>query len=219
MPQDPGSKTLLFTPRTPRPVAPAPQGEPDFDLLRQIAAGSSEALGTFYDRHAGVTLGLLQRMLGENGEAEEVLQEVFFQVWREARRYDPGRSSPRGWLLLLARSRALDRLRAATARQKREEKLGREAAVAAAPIGSRRLEHRDRQRRIGSALESLPPEQRRVVELAFFHGLSQTEIAEHLGAPLGTVKSRALMAMKKLRSLLSEDETPTPQPRKISRAC
>ena len=218
MPQDPGSKTLLFTPRTPRPVAPAPV-EPDLDLLRQIAAGSSEALGTFYDRHAGLTLGLLQRMLGENGEAEEVLQEVFLQVWRDARRYDPGRSSPRGWLLLLARSRALDRLRAATARQKREEKLGREAAVAAAPIGSRRLEHLDRQRRIGSALESLPPEQRRVVELAFFHGLSQTEIAAHLGAPLGTVKSRALMAMKKLRSLLSEDETPTPQPRKISRAC
>ena len=219
MPQDPGSKTLVFTPRTPRPAVPAPQVEPDLDLLRQIAAGSSEALGTFYDRHAGLTLGLLQRMLGENGEAEEVLQEVFFQVWREARRYDPGRSSPRGWLLLLARSRALDRLRAATARQKREERLGREAAVAAAPIGSRRLEHLDRQRRIGSALESLPPEQRRVVELAFFHGLSQTEIAEQLGAPLGTVKSRALMAMKKLRSLLSEDETPTPQPRKISRAC
>lgn len=219
MPQDPGSKTLLFTPRTPRPIAPAPPVEPDLDLLRQIAAGSSEALGTFYDRHAGVTLGLLQRMLGDNGEAEEVLQEVFFQVWRDARRYDPGRSSPRGWLLLLARSRALDRLRAATARQKREERLVREAAVAAAPVGSRRLEHRDRQRRIGSALESLPPEQRRVVELAFFHGLSQTEIAAHLGTPLGTVKSRALMAMKKLRALLSEDETPTPQPRKISRAC
>ncbi len=179
----------------------------DVDLLREIAAGSGEALGLFYDRHAPLTLGLLCRMLGDRSEAEEVLQETFLQVWRHARRYDPELSSPRSWLLLLARSRALDRHRGATARRLRETEAGRSASTrAAAPLGTRRLEHRESCRRIGSALDRLPPEQRRVVELAFFEGLTQTQIAETLGAPLGTVKSRALLAMKKLRAMLGGEE-------------
>jgi RNA polymerase sigma-70 factor, ECF subfamily len=229
MPHDTGSKVLLaFAPRATRtPAEAAPPAEPDdVELLRRVAGGSSEALGAFYDRNAGLVLSVLQRMLGENGEAEEVLQEAFLQVWREARRYDPERSSPRGWLLLLARSRALDRIRAATARQRREEALGREdggRARAVAPLGSRRLEHLDQRRRIGWALERLPPEQRRVIELAFFHGLSQTEIAAHLETPLGTIKSRALLAMKKLRAILAQEREATrpeiPTARTASPAC
>jgi len=179
----------------------------DFDLLHEIAAGSGEALGLFYDRHAPLTLGLLCRMLGDRSEAEEVLQETFLQVWRHARCYDPELSSPRSWLLLIARSRALDRHRGATARRRRENEAGRRAATrVAAPMGTRRLEHRESRRRIGFALDRLPAEQRRVVELAFYEGLSQTQIAETLGAPLGTVKSRALLAMKKLREMLGEEK-------------
>lgn len=179
----------------------------DFDLLRQIADGAGDALGLFYDRHASVALGLLCRMLGDRNEAEEVLQEVFLQVWRDARRYDPDRASPRGWLLLIARSRALDRHRATVARRRREEESAQTAgALAVVPLGTRRLEHRESRRRIGSALDRLPPDQRRVIELSFYEGLTQVQIAEALNTPLGTIKSRALLAMRKLRQMLEEGE-------------
>lgn len=181
--------------------------DPDVHLLRKIAAGCGESLAAFYDRHASIVLGLLCRMLGDRSAAEEVLQEVFLQVWREARRYDPDRSSPRGWLLLLARSRALDRHRGTAARRRREDESARtDATRAVAPLGTRRLEHDESRRRIGAALGRLPAEQRRVIELAFYEDLTQTQIAERLGAPLGTVKSRALLGMRKLREMLWEGE-------------
>ena len=206
MPEDDGTKALLtFIPRAAGEAAAATgPDESDFDLLRRVAGGSNAALGAFYDRYSGLVWGLLRRMLGESGEAEEVLQEAFLQVWRDADRYNPERATPRGWLLLIARSRALDRLRKRAALQRREEAIAREAAGrAAAPLGSRRLEHLESRQRINSALDRLPREQRRVIELAFFHGLSQTEIAAHLGAPLGTVKSRALLGMKRLREIFA----------------
>jgi len=215
MSEDSGSTALLtFGPRLSHEAAAATGSADaqDIAILSRIAAGSNEALGTFYDRYSGLVWGLLRRMLGESGEAEEVLQEAFLQVWRDAKRYDPQRATPRGWLLLIARSRALDRLRKRAAIQRREEAIAREAAGrAAAPLGSRRLEHLDDRQRISSALDRLPREQRRVIELSFFHGLSQTEIAAHLGAPLGTVKSRALLGMKRLREIFAAERDALPQ--------
>jgi RNA polymerase sigma-70 factor (ECF subfamily) len=212
MPEDHGTKPLLaFGPRSAGeaenlPFPADPHAEVDLDLLRRIAGGSEDALGVFYDRYSGLVWGLLRRMLGESGEAEEVLQEAFFQIWRDAGRYDPGRATPRGWLLLIARSRALDRLRKRAAIERREDAVAQEAAgLAAAPLGSRRLELIERRRHISSALDRLPREQRRVIELSFFHGLSQSQIAAHLGAPLGTVKSRALLGMKRLRQIFSSE--------------
>src|SRR5262245_39806824 len=110
----------------------------DADLLRLIASGDGDALTRLFDHHSPVVLGLLVRMLGGRAEAEEVLQEVFLQVWMQADRYEESRSSPRGWILMLARSRALDRIRRRSSQQRREEAASE--AVAVRPVGTARLE-------------------------------------------------------------------------------
>jgi len=173
-------------------------------LMGRIAAGDRDAFARLFDRHSPVVLGLLIRILGRRSEAEETLQEVFLQVWRQAGRYEPGRSTPRGWILVLARSRALDQLRSREARQRRETELSAASAARQEhPVGTRGLEESERREQVSSALEVLPPEQRRCIELAFFEGLTQTQIASRLEAPLGTVKSRIHLGMSKLRQVLS----------------
>ncbi len=178
---------------------------PDAELLRQIASGDGDALTRLFDLHSPVLLGLLIRILGTRAEAEEALQEVFLQVWMQADRYDETRSSPRGWLAMLARSRALDRIRRREARRRREDESAEEEARMALvePDGTGRLEAAERRTLVSSALERLSPEQRRCIELAFFEGLTHTQIADRLKAPLGTVKSRILLGMSKLRQVLS----------------
>ena len=178
--------------------------EDDTELVRRIAGGDGDALARLFDLHSPVVLGLLSRMLGARSEAEEVLQEAFLQVWTQADRYDPARSSARGWILMLARSRALDRLRRWQSQQRRAEAAAVENAreEAAPPVGTERLDFRERRHRIHSALGLLTLEQRRCIELAFFEGLTHTEIAKRLEAPLGTVKSRILLGMNKLRQAL-----------------
>ena len=173
------------------------------DLLRRIATGDGDALSRVFELHSPVVLGLLVRMLGGRAEAEEVLQEVFLQVWTQADRYEESRSSPRGWILMLARSRALDRLRRRVSRQRREDEVAAEEGVTVRPVGTERLEAVEQRSRVGAALGILSPEQRHCIELAFFEGLTHTQIAERLKAPLGTVKSRILLGMNKLRQALS----------------
>ncbi|HVR96698.1 MAG TPA: sigma-70 family RNA polymerase sigma factor [Thermoanaerobaculia bacterium] len=172
--------------------------------MSRVAHGDGEAFARLFDLHAPVVLGLLYRILGSRGEAEEVLQEVFLQTWTQSARYDGDRSSPRAWVLMLARSRAFDRLRRRDSARRRDEEAGAEARLMAVPpVGTERLEARERSERVSSALGLLSPEQRRCIELAFFEGLTHTQIAERLEAPLGTVKSRILLGMNKLRQALS----------------
>ena len=177
-------------------------------LLARIALGDREAFGRFYDAFAGLALGLIRRILRDPTASEEVLQEVFWQVWQEAARYDPRRGSPEAWLVMRAKTRAIDRLRAIRRREKTFVAPVGEA-VASAPDHSTENPGVVAERRglVQSALDGLPEPQRRVVELAFFEGLTQSEIASRLGEPLGTVKTRARLALERLRSLMKREGT------------
>jgi RNA polymerase sigma-70 factor (ECF subfamily) len=195
-----------------RALDPAPpidhdQSE-DVHLLGRAAAGDRDAFARLFDRHGSVTLGLLTRMLGERSSAEEVLQETFLQVWQQARRYEPRLARPRAWILMIARSRALDRLRSQSARERREDVVARWDAASSGPVGIRNLEQEERRRAVAAALDALPAEQRQAIELAFFGGLTHSQIAERLAAPLGTVKSRILLGMNKLRQSLASYSSP-----------
>lgn len=173
------------------------------ELVSRVAGGDSEAFATLFDRHSSTVLGMLIQLLRRRELAEEILQETFLQAWSQAGRYRADRATPCGWLLMLARSRALDHLRSSRARSRREE--GFEADTTAsteAPVGTDNLEARERQRYVLTAMAALSEDQRRCVELSFFEGLSHGEIAAHLEQPLGTVKSRILLGMRKLRLAL-----------------
>lgn len=172
-------------------------------LVEQVAQGEQAALATLYDTTNRLVYGLILRVLGEASAAEEVLLDVYTQVWRQAANYDTQRGSPLAWLTTIARSRAIDRLRSGWQTQQRQESLDvvtdRET-VAANPEELTVLS--ERQRFVRQALEQLSPEQREVIELAYYSGLSHSEIAAKLGQPLGTVKTRTRLGMMKLRDAL-----------------
>jgi RNA polymerase sigma-70 factor (ECF subfamily) len=167
---------------------------PAIVLLKRLAAGDHGALGEFYDLFAGLVNALALRILRDVAEAEDVVQEVFVQVWRQAARYDPARGNPEAWLCTLARTRAIDRLRARLVRR-RPEVAESAPPVTPAPNAADALAVRD-------ALADLPAEQRHALELAYYEGLSQSEIARRLNQPLGTVKTRMRTAMIRLREAL-----------------
>jgi RNA polymerase sigma-70 factor (ECF subfamily) len=175
----------------------------DVVLLRQIADRRPEALSELYDRYAPVLLGLARRIMSNASDAEEVLQEVFVHVWNRGGLYDPGRSSVSTWLVLITRSRAIDRLRSRKVVERTHEAAQMENSGAyTSPEGDLNVFMQERRERVCEELAKLPPEQRQVLDLAFYGGLSQTEIASRTEIPLGTVKTRTLLAMKKLRNAL-----------------
>ena len=169
----------------------------------RCAAGDQTGLADLYRGSNQLVYSLAVRMLGGVADAEEVTLDVFTQVWKTAGAYDPSRGSVTAWLVTLARSRALDRLRAPTTRQQRELPLPEAFDL---PTGTPNPEHEtqnsQRRRRVADALEGLSMEQRELVQLAFFAGMTHSELAEHLQQPLGTVKTRIRTAMMKLRDKL-----------------
>jgi len=185
----------------------------DAALVARMAAGDEQALGVLYDRWATTVHTLAYYLLGQADEAEDAVEETFWQAWREAGRYDASRGAVSTWLSTIARSRALDRKRAR--RRRAEEPL--EGVVPSSDGGGVAAEARvsrdnpqqeaeasERARDIATALEKLTTEQREVIELAYFGGLSQSEIAARTSLPLGTVKTRARLALEKLRAPLAQ---------------
>jgi len=173
----------------------------DNELLKAIARSDESALGSLYDRYRVILFGLLVRILNSREEAEDVLQEVFIQVWRRAAHFDESRGRAFTWLVTVARSRAIDRLRVLAARGRLTEAAKRDewASVSDADTDAFYAERSEIVRR---ALQEIPEEQRVTLRLAYFEGLTQSEIAARLGTPLGTVKTRMRAGMVKLRELL-----------------
>jgi len=183
------------------------QAEPsqiaDNDLLQAVSRGDESALAALYDRYRLILFGLILRILHDRHEAEDVLQEAFLQVWRRARDFDESRGRAFTWLVTIARSRALDRLRASGSRARtatEAEQQPRESTgdAAADAVKSEQGEI------VRQALAELPEEQRRALFMAYFEGLTQSEIAARLGDPLGTVKTRMRSGLIKLRELLRD---------------
>ena len=180
----------------------------DSDLVVAMQAGQESALGSLYDRHAPVILGFLMRLMRERADAEPVLLETFLQAARTADRFDAHRSNVLSWLMMIARTRALDVLRSA-ARQHTLMPLALDDVPAAqldrlhAPLDPlRSVEQHEQETAVRSALLSLPEQQREPIELAFFLGLTHPEIASRLSEPLGTIKSRIRGGLLKLREPL-----------------
>jgi RNA polymerase sigma-70 factor (ECF subfamily) len=169
----------------------------------QMAAGDQSALATLYDTTSRLVFGLVLRILTDRATAEEVLLDIYTQVWRQAGAYDNKRGAPLAWLMTIARSRAIDRLRSGRHEQQSKEPLdsvGELSANTENPEEATAIS--ERRTLVRSALESLSPEQREVIELAYYSGLSHSEIAARLGQPLGTVKTRTRLGMIKLREVL-----------------
>jgi RNA polymerase sigma-70 factor (ECF subfamily) len=174
--------------------------------LARAAAGDGAALAALYDRHARTVYSIALRIVGDEADAEEVVQDVFAQVWRQASRYDETRGTVEAWLVTMARTRAIDRLRARRARPDSGATRADDASIERAALmvdpGDALTAARDAQR-IRDALHELPLLQRLAIELAYFEGLTQSQIADRLEEPLGTVKTRIRLGLLKLRDALS----------------
>lgn len=177
------------------------------DLVRRMRAGDVSAVAELYDRHAGAVYGLACRIVRNSADAEEVVQEAFLQVWQQAARFDSARATVAGWLLMITRTRALDRLRRMDTVHRRNEGLARveDLRAGAAWAADHVLMTEENGRGLRQAFEALPAMQRVAVELAFYEGLTHSEIADVLCQPLGTIKTRIRLGVHRMRGGLKGD--------------
>ncbi len=171
----------------------------DPNLLSRIASGDEQALSAIYDRYSASVFSLLRRMLQDEATAEEITQDVFVHLWKMASRFDPERGALRSWLLVMARNRAISFLR----RRVYDDSNGLDEELASAALPQDiSAAHNEIVNKVRDVLAQLPPEQRELFELAYFSGMTHSEIAEHKGQPLGTVKTRLRAALTTLRQAL-----------------
>jgi len=183
------------------------ENDRDRRCVERVRAGEPAALEELYDRHSPLLYSMILRIVSRAADAEEVLQEAWLQAWRRADTYDPNRGTVIAWLLNMARSRAIDRVRGAASRQRMEDRVEAEPA-GAVPTPPEDAERQQLSARVRAALDALGAQQRLVLELAYFGGLSQSEIAAKLNAPLGTVKSWTRSALLSLRERLPQESMP-----------
>jgi RNA polymerase sigma-70 factor (ECF subfamily) len=177
----------------------------DTAAVRRVAQGDRAAMAELYDRYADLVFSLASRIVAQPADAEDVVQEVFTQAWRQAARYDAGRASAAAWLLNITRTRAIDRLRANRTRQRISGEDDRiESTAAAGPDQEQRAIDTERAQRVRAALDRLGEAQRQAIDLAYFSGLTHGEIAIRLEEPLGTIKTRIRSGLLKLREALRD---------------
>ena len=173
-------------------------------LITQTAQGDQAALATLYDSSSPQVYGLIFKILGNREAAEEVTLDVYTQVWRQAHAFDETRGTPGGWLMMLARTRAIDRFRAGFAERGKLEDLDVASFFSSDdPTPDQEVEEQQRRQSVRQAVATLSAEQQEVIALGYFYGLSQSEIADKLRLPLGTVKTRMRLGMIKLREVLA----------------
>ena len=174
------------------------------ELIRRMAAGDRDAFARFYDRYAPLVFPLVLRIVRDRTDAADVIQETFWEAWRGAAAYDAARGTPEAWIVMRARTRAIDRIRAVRRRGETFVAPVDEAmASAPEPAGGDAAARAEDRQLVATALARLPEAQREVIELAYYSGLTQTEIAERLKQPLGTIKTRIRLALERLREAVA----------------
>jgi RNA polymerase sigma-70 factor (ECF subfamily) len=185
------------------PETPDLRALADEDLMQLMRRGDPRAFEAVYDRHSGAAFSLAYRMVGRGNVAEDVVQEAFLSIWRSGARYERARGSVRTWVLGIVHHRAIDQLRRSSVHDKRRASdEGLDERLESGERTDVEVARRDEARAIRSAMESLPPEQSHVIELAYFGGFTHTEIAGILETPVGTVKGRMRLGLEKLRNSL-----------------
>ena len=199
---DPPDEVVLVRPER----GPADLSEArDRDLVRRVATGDQEAFRLLFRRYAPTALGLARRVVRQPHLAEEIVQEAFVGVWRGSKGFDQERGSVRSWLMAAVHNRAVDAVRREEAQRRRAEEVAADPDLEPVDPSASVVEELNvlqQRAAVREALEKLPPEQRQVIELMYFGGQSQSRISERLGLPLGTVKSRTLLGMRRLRAEL-----------------
>src|SRR6201981_1693044 len=194
----------------PRTIAPPvdPGAPSDFELMRGIQAGDADALSQLYDRYNGILKALILRVIHNEAEADDLLQEIFMEIWNQAKNFSEQKGKPLGWMVTLARRRAIDGLRKKQAYARAEERLHEETEQQPDSWAHNSTEeeilHGARRVLIRRIMGVLPPAQQQAIELAFFRGMSQREIAAKTNTPLGTVKTRLELGLKKIHDGLKD---------------
>ena len=178
----------------------------DEDLISLVESDDAEAFAVLYDRHGKPCYSLAYRMMGEQQAAQDLVQDAFLRVWRSAGSYRQERGSVRTWILSIVHNRGVDQLRSGARRRRTQEKIEASGQTSQPSEAFAEVERRSKRQHVRAVLDTLPPEQLKVLQLAYFSGYTQAEIAELLNLPLGTVKGRMRLALKKMRDRFESPE-------------